>query len=198
MSQVDVYLKSASAQYQNILKITGDGVEIPKLTTAQRLALSLGSPDAGITVWDTTSSAMFSWTGTGWTSTTGASYSDGTWVATFVPATGSITLDPANKTGRWAKVGNLVTVSLHAKVQSISSPTGALIIDNLPFPIAVGFEGSVSAAVTGLNNGARTSIVGTITGSGINMYRYDSGLFDVMGPHVLVNSEWYITGSYFT
>lgn len=68
MSQVDIALKSASSQYQNILKVTGDGVEIPKLTTADRLALSLGPSDSGIMCFDTTIGQIFVWSGTVWES----------------------------------------------------------------------------------------------------------------------------------
>ena len=198
MPQVDVRLKSVSSQYQNILQLTGDGVEIPKLTTAQRLVLSLGLLDSGITVWDSNLNLIFTWSGTAWVSSSTSSYSEGTWVASFIPATGSITLDPTMKTGRWSKVGNLVTVSVHAKVQSVSLPTGQLIVDNLPFSIAAGFEGAVSVAVDGLNNAARTSIAGYVTGSNIVMSHYDSGTLNDLGVHVLANSDWYITGSYFT
>ena len=198
MPQVDVRLKSVSSQYQNILQLTGDGVEIPKLTTAQRLELSLGLLDSGITVWDSNLNLIFTWSGTAWVSSSTSSYSEGTWVASFIPATGSITLDPTMKTGRWSKVGNLVTLTLHARVQSISSPTGQLVIDNLPFAIATGFEGAICVAADGLNNGARTALSAIVNGTNIVVYHYDSGSLLDMAVHVLANSDWYITGSYFT
>lgn len=198
MSQVDIRLKSVSLQYQNILQLTGDGVEIPKLTTAQRLALSLGLSDAGITLWDSNLNLIFTWSGTAWVSSATTNYTEGTWVASFIPSTGSITLDPTMKTGRWSKVGNLVTLTLHARVQSISSPTGQLVIDNLPFTIATGFEGAICVAADGLNNGARTSLSAIVNGTNIVVYHYDSGTLNNIGVHVLANSNWYITGSYFT
>lgn len=86
MPQVDVILDSVSGQYQNILRVTGDGVGLPVLTTAGRLALSLGLPEAGLVVWDSNIGSIFSWTGTAWTTGTGSSYSQGTWLAQLIPA----------------------------------------------------------------------------------------------------------------
>jgi len=127
-----------------------------------------------------------------------SAYSEGTWVAGFTPGGGgTITLDPANKTGRWARVGNLVTVTLHANVLAINAPLGSLTVTGLPYPPVVGFEGAVSVAVNGLNNLARTQITGNITGSTMKLYHYDSGTLQDLGLHVLAGSDWYISATYF-
>lgn len=45
---------------------TGIGFQIPRLTTSQRLAASVGGGDAGLTVFDTTIGDTFVWTGSSW------------------------------------------------------------------------------------------------------------------------------------
>lgn len=194
MPQVDIALKSASSQYQNILKVTGDGVEIPKLTTTGRLALSLGSSDSGIMCFDTTIGAMFVWDGTAWDPL--VAYTQGTWIPAFTATTGSITLNPANATGAWSRIGNTVTIVGRFVVQSVSSPTGLLSITNLPFAPVSGFE--VAAAITGFgfSAGAVTSIVATISGGAIQAYHYQAGALNPLAVHVIAGTNIYVSGTY--
>ena len=194
MSQVDVILKSASSQIQNVLKVTGDGVEIPKLTTIQRLALSLGSSDSGIMTFDSTIGSMFIWDGTAWDPLVG--YTQGTWTPAFTPATGTITLNPANASGVWSRIGNTVTVVGHFIVQSVSSPTGLLSITNLPFSIASGFESAAAITGFGFSAGAITSIVATMSGTAIQCYHYQAGALNGLSPHVIASTNLYVSGTY--
>ena len=194
MPQIDIALKSASSQYQNILKITGDGVEIPKLTTTDRLALSLGSPDSGIMCFDTTIGAMFVWDGAAWDPL--VAYTQGTWTPAFTAATGSITLNPANATGVWSRIGNTVTIAGRFVVQSVSSPTGLLSIINLPFAPAAGFESSAAITGSGFSAGAITSIVATITGTSIQCYHYQAGALNGLAVHMIASTQIYISGTY--
>jgi len=194
MPQVDIALKSASAQYQNILKVTGDGVEIPKLTTTGRLALSLGASDSGIVCFDTTIGAMFIWDGTNWDPL--VAYTQGTWIPTFTAATGTITLNPANAAGVWSRIGNTVTIVGRFVVQSVSSPTGLLSITNLPFAPAAGFESAAAITGSGFSAGAITSIVATITGTTIQCYHYQNGALNGLAVHMIAGSQIYISGTY--
>ena len=47
---------------------TGDGFSVPRLTTTGRLAITFGTADAGMMVYDTTLNNLFIWTGSAWES----------------------------------------------------------------------------------------------------------------------------------
>ena len=92
----------------------------------------------------------------------------------------------------------MVSVTGKFTVQSVNSPTGELVIDNLPFPVLAGQESAATVSVTGLNNGARTSIMAYLNGTGIVVRHYDSGTMNQAAVHVLAGSIWYLAGTYFT
>lgn len=199
MASANLIQTSVGGRTQNALAAQGDGLILPKLSSADRIALALTTSDTGLQVYDTTVGSPFWWTGTAWaTSSSGPLYTQGIWSPTFSPATGSITLNPTSATGLWSKIGNTVTLVGHFRVQSISSPTGLLTLTNLPFPVVAGFESAACVAATGLNNGARTAISGTIIGLGVEVYHYDSGTLQNISTHVLANSDWYVSGTYLT
>jgi len=197
MGVADITRTSASGGVQNVLTAQADGWILPRLSTTQRLALSLTTSDAGLQVYDFTSATIYLWNGTAWVAPS-VTYTQGIWTPTFSPTTGSITLVPASSAGLWSRIGNTVTIVGYFKVQSINSPTGVLTLTNLPFPVVAGFEGAACIAAGGLNNGARTSIAGTIMGTGVQIYHYDSGSLLGMGVHVLAGSDWYVSGTYIT
>ena len=60
-------------------------------------------------------------------------YEEGTWTATLVCTSGTITLNGANSISRYTKIGRLVNVSGYIEVNAISSPTGRLTLGGLPF-----------------------------------------------------------------
>ena len=197
MPTANLVQTSVSGRTQNALAAQGDGLVLPKLSSASRLALSLTTGDAGLEVYDITTGSIYVWNGTAWISPS-VTYTQGVWAPLFVPATGTITLDPANATGLWSRIGNTVTVVGHFRVLAINAPTGGLTITNLPFAPVAGFEGAACVTVNGLTNLARTAIVGTITGTSMTIYHYDSGTLQDMGVHVLANSDWYLSGTYIT
>ena len=81
---------------ERTLAACGDGFAPPRLTTVGRLALTLGTGDAGMIVYDTTLGIPYWWTGVAWaTFSGGVSYTQGTWLGGFVSAVGSLTEDPA-------------------------------------------------------------------------------------------------------
>lgn len=182
------------------MSATGNGFQPPRLTAAQRLAVTTGEGDAGLMTFDVTLGALFVWTGSAWQQLgTGTEpYLEGTFVASFLPATGSITLDPAARTGRWSRIGNLVTVVGSFTVQSVSTPTGLLTIDNLPYPVAAGYDAAATVTATGLTNASRTSIDAQITGTGIKVFHYDSGTLLNLADKVMPASEWHISATYLT
>jgi hypothetical protein len=197
MGVADITRTSAGGGVQNVLTAQADGWILPRLSTTQRLALSLTTSDAGLQVFDFTSATIYLWNGTAWVAPS-VTYTQGIWTPTFSPTTGSITLVPASSAGLWSRIGNTVTIVGYFKVQSINSPTGVLTLTNLPFPVVAGFEGAACISAGGLNNGARTAIAGTIMGTGVQVYHYDSGSLLGMGVHVLAGSDWYVSGTYIT
>jgi hypothetical protein len=66
MATANVVQTSISGGSSNALALQGDGAFLPKLDTASRLALTLGTPDKGLMVYDTTLSTICVWSGTAW------------------------------------------------------------------------------------------------------------------------------------
>ena len=66
MATANVVQTSISGGHSNALAIQGDGAFLPKLDTASRLALTLGTPDKGLMVYDTTLTTICVWNGTAW------------------------------------------------------------------------------------------------------------------------------------
>jgi hypothetical protein len=197
MATANLVQTSISGRTQNALAAQGDGLILPKVSSADRIALTLTTSDAGLMVYDTTATAVYTWSGTAWLGAVVA-YTQGIWSPTFSPTTGSITLVPASSAGLWSRIGNTVTIVGYFKVQSINSPTGVLTLTNLPFPVVAGFEGAACITAGGLNNGSRTAISGTIIGTGVQVYHYDAGTLNNIAVHVLAGSDWYISGTYIT
>jgi hypothetical protein len=197
MPSANLIQTSVSGRTQNALAAQGDGLILPKLSSTDRLALVLGPSDSGLTVYDTTVSSIFAWDGTAWTAPV-VTYSQGIWSPAFTPATGSITLNPANATGLWSRIGNTVTVVGRFVVQSVSSPTGLLSLTNLPFAPAAGFESAATITGFGFSAGAVTSIVGTISGMAIQAYHYQNGVVNPLAVHVIAGTNLYVSGTYIT
>lgn len=90
------------------MALTGAGFILPRLTTAQRLGLSVGANDAGLQLFDTTAGTIYLWTGTAWTSVGGGGGSrrilattltytgaPGTWANEITPAVTGTLPNPA-------------------------------------------------------------------------------------------------------
>jgi hypothetical protein len=176
----------------------GDGFSAPRLTSTDRLALSLGVNGKGMMVYDTTISTLLWWDGTAWISLPAAGYTQGIWSPTFSPATGTITLEPANSTGLWSRIGNTVTVAGRFVVQSVNVPTGLLSLTNLPFAPVAGFESAAAITGSGFSAGAITSIVATISGTAVQAYHYQAGALNPLSVHVIAATNIYISGTYIT
>jgi hypothetical protein len=125
-------------------------------------------------------------------------YTQGIWSPAFTPATGTITLNPANSTGLWSRIGNTVTVVGRFVVQSVNVPTGLLSLTNLPYAPVAGFESAAAITGSGFSAGAITSIVGTITGTAIQCYHYQNGNLNPLAVHMIASSQLYVSGTYIT
>lgn len=66
MATANVVQTSISGGSSNALALQGDGAFLPKLDTASRLSLNLGTPDKGLMVYDTTLTTICVWSGFTW------------------------------------------------------------------------------------------------------------------------------------
>ena len=181
---------------ERTLAAAGDGFAPPRLTTAGRTALTLTAGDKGTMVYDTTLATLCIWNGTAWVSFAASGYSEGTWLGSFVSAVGSLTEDPAIKTGYWSRIGNTVTISMKIRVQAIAGPSGLLQVITLPFPAVQ--ETSLSVTADLLTNPAKTSIMAYATGPNINLYHYENGLLNALSQHVPAGGIFWVSGTYIT
>jgi hypothetical protein len=53
------------------MALSGSGFILPRLTTTQRLALTVGANDTGLEVYDTTAGSLYLWNGTAWSAVGG-------------------------------------------------------------------------------------------------------------------------------
>lgn len=195
MSAANLIQTSVGGRIQNALAAQGDGFILPKLSSADRLALALTTADAGLEVYDTTLGAILVWDGTAWLIPS-VNYSQDVWLGAFTCAVGSITEDPVIKTGFWSRIGNTVTISMKIRVQAVAGPSGLLQLITLPFASVQ--ETAVAVTVDLLNNGAKTAVVGYTSGFNINLYHYENGLLNPLAQHVPAGGVFWVSGSYLT
>ena len=75
-------------------------------------------------------------------------YEEGTYTVALTCATsGTITLKSSNNTGTYTKIGRMVTASCDARINSVSSPQGTVLI-SLPFAVASDGGSYLSSIVT--------------------------------------------------
>jgi len=197
MATANLVQTSISGRTQNALAAQGDGLILPKVSSADRIALTLTTSDAGLQVYDTTAGAIYIWNGAAWVGAL-VGYTQGIWSPTFTAATGTITLNPANATGLWSRIGNTVTVVGRFVVQSVNVPTGLLSLTNLPYAPVAGFESSAAVTGFGFSAGAITSIVATISGTAVQAYHYQAGALNPLSVHVIAGTNLYVSGTYIT
>ena len=195
MATANLVQTSISGRTQNALAAQGDGLILPKVSSADRIALALTTADAGLEVYDTTAGAIYIWNGAAWVGAL-VGYTQGIWSPTFSPATGTITLNPANSTGLWSRIGNTVTVVGRFVVQSVNVPTGLLSLTNLPYAPVAGFEAAAAITGSGFSAGAITSIVATISGTAVQAYHYQNGVLNPLAVHIIAGTNLYISGTY--
>lgn len=89
-------------------------------------------------------------------------YEEGTWTVVFTPSiSGTITLDPSYNTGKYTKIGNLVTITGDIRVQSVSLPSGSINI-NVPFQSSDNTNmGSQFSGLVAANIADMVAIIGT-------------------------------------
>ena len=61
-------------------------------------------------------------------------YEEGTWTATYATTEAGISITYASNTGRYTKIGNLVTAYVYINIGSQTTGTGELTVAGIPFP----------------------------------------------------------------
>lgn len=173
----------------------GSGLQLPRMSTTQRLALSVGVNDAGLQVFDLTGGTVYVWTGSAWTTVVATPYTEGTWTPTLTDSGGGRTYTLSAATGRWSKISNLVLVTGNVTINTqTGTGTGELIMGPLPFTSS--FGGVASVYGNGLTNQAQTAQTGFVSGTGITLRHFNSGNATSMINHTAVGAVLQVSASY--
>ena len=115
-----------------------------------------------------------------------ADYEEGTWTPTVTCSTsGTVTfVSPAN-TGKYTKVGNLVTLTLNAQISLVSAPVGYVIVGGFPFTSGVSCAATWNASGI-LNTSPHTATIGVMSVGATDCYwdGYLAGSRVPMGPNM--------------
>jgi len=129
-------------------------------------------------------------------------YEEGTFTATFLSDGGSITTSATVRYGFYTKIGRQVTVNCGVQASAISSPTGDVYIQGLPFAASSATGYAAAAAVTGFNLAATAvSQLNGIVGSGLSLItinRYNAGSQFNLSGDFQSNTVINATVTYFT
>jgi len=130
-------------------------------------------------------------------------YEEGTFTATMsTTSSGSVTIDTSFRTGWYTKIGRQVSILGQFKVSSVSSPSGELYINGLPF-IALSATSNHSGVVIfadGLTASATTQMMGYIAPNAnyIAIGRFAAGAYLGQGANVCqASSYFFIQATYF-
>ena len=113
-------------------------------------------------------------------------YEEGNWTPSVTMDTGTVTLK--NVVATYTKIGRTVTINAHIQIASISSPTGAVSINNLPF--TVGTQTGVAVWGHGLDSDATTALQARVvnTESRVRLQKYVNGADTPMADDLVVDS----------
>lgn len=127
-------------------------------------------------------------------------YDAGTFTATIVPASGSVTLNASYQTLGWVKIGRLVTITGVLLVSGVSSPTGVTYIAGLPFaPDSSNASGAgVAARADGLDATITAPIQGYMIPSFGRIYLdyIAAGVATGLGAKIKANTQFNLTATY--
>jgi len=138
------------------------------------------------------------------TATTGtgsvALVEEGDWTLSL-SASISGTITASAQGGKYTKIGRQVTVTGFIDISSVSSPTGALFLNGLPFQsgATTGHRSAAAVYGTGLLFNATTAIAGRITPSEsrIRIDKFSSGVTSNMADSVIAGTFFHISLTYF-
>ena len=121
--------------------------------------------------------------------------------ASFVPGTGTVTLDLANSFLKYTKIGRQCTINAKLVVASVSSPGVNMTLNGLPYDSLANAYSAASIYAFGFEPTMTTQIVGgTGNGSsGLTIQKTDGvGSVAILAPDIKAGTTMYITCTYFT
>jgi hypothetical protein len=128
-------------------------------------------------------------------------YSEGKWAASLLASQGSITLNAAYTSGRYIKVGKMVTLTGFFSVASVSSPAGTLTVGGIPFACGTGNEYTAAVAVNTNELGVVEAPIIAHIDTGVSIINIDklvSGAATALAGDVAASSRFDINVTYFT
>jgi hypothetical protein len=129
-------------------------------------------------------------------------YEEGTFAATFLSDGGSVTTSATIRYGFYTKIGRQVTVCCNVQASAVSSPTGDVYIQGLPFAAssATGYVASAAVAGYGFKVTAVEQLNGQIGASLslITLNRYNAGSQYTISGDIQATSSVVVTATYFT
>lgn len=139
----------------------------------------------------------------GMTSEVLSRYEEGVFTATLTCTSGTITLNSAQDQMQYTRIGRMVFVSGQIVVNAVSSPTGILTFNGLPYTVN-GSLGELSGrgAATIIGEGVSATITNVVSffltgGTSLNIYKYAAGATSNMAADVNSTSSfiinmWYV------
>jgi hypothetical protein len=133
-------------------------------------------------------------------------YEEGTFdVALDSGHSGSITLNSSYKTGRYIKIGNTVTFTLHVRISAVSAPSGTLGLTGLPFAspndhdYRFTFGPCVFFSFTGMTDGDYpVAYLSHNSSTLLFALTNTNSIQNFPANRLTAGSEWYVTGTYQT
>ena len=127
-------------------------------------------------------------------------YEEGTWDATIACGSGSISLSASGNTCTYTKIGRTVQLNGSLTVSSVSSPSGDLLINGMPFASGSGEGGERATGAFCMynpTNGTPPGLICQIFGGYASIRIESSGSADrSQADHVQVGSELRFTTNY--
>ena len=122
-------------------------------------------------------------------------YEEGTWTPTLSFLSGSVTY--TTQTGRYVKIGKLVTVQAYIKIAAVSSPSTFILMQGIPFTPAVP---DVLGTAAIMANAMLTTVAGGWVASprtsDIRIWTYTGGVLTNAAANLQATSEFWLTCSY--
>jgi hypothetical protein len=127
-------------------------------------------------------------------------YEEGNWTPTLTPGSGTITV--SENAGYYTRVGRLVTFNCLLNVASVSSPTGAITLNGLPFTCknTNAAYAACSVFAYGLIAGTSTQIMASVNKNATTIAVYgfagSTGTYVNLASAVQAGAQFQIAGAY--
>ena len=174
-------------------KVAGRGFSFPSTNTTGRLALGLGSGDAGMMVYDADFQQDFLWTGSAWIASGARA---GTWAPTLVDSGGGRVFTYTVVDARFVAIGGAVIFNASFNVSAASGAASGNLQVLLPVPAIVANFQPLSVVASGLSAGSTTALTASATGTSANLFHYAAGVNNSLATHVQAGSVVSVGGTY--